>query len=88
MYRSGSIIADYDVMYTMEAMVSQTEEILQYINNTALPILAEQTINGSAIDKDYLYNEVQNEIKNQSESSSTHTVFVLLHNQWLLQLRM
>ena len=66
-YRSGSIIAEYDVVYTMEAMVSQSEEILQYINDTALPILAEQTINGSAIDEEYLYKEVQNEIKNQSE---------------------
>ena len=69
-HRAGSIIAEYDVKYAMEEMVEKTDEIVEHIQDTVLPRLANETINGKSVDEEYLDNEVKNQLGNQSEFCS------------------
>ena len=65
--REGSIIADYDVVYDLVTVAQGLSEVIDYINDTAIPILSKQTICGQPVDPTYLHETVQKELQNQGK---------------------
>ena len=69
LYRDGSIIADYDIVYAMAAVATNVSAAMDGITSTLLNGLANVSIANSTVDESYLNDVVLAELANQSEIS-------------------